>query len=209
MRSSLTSSAPAIEGLDGAAVAQDGDGIGDLRDLVELVRDQDRGDALRLELEQQVQKRVAVLLVQACGRLVEDQELHLLGQRLGDLDELLLADAEIGDQRLGRLAQAHHLEQLLRAREGQRPVDDAVFGLLVAEEDVLRDRQERHQGQFLVDDDDAELLAVGDAREAALLALVNGSRRNRSRADRRRSAPSSASTCRRRSRRPAHGSRRP
>ena len=43
--------------------------------------------------------------------------------------------------------------------------------LLVAEEDVLGDRQQRHQRQFLVDDDDAELLAVGDAREAALLAL--------------------------------------
>ena len=39
------------------------------------------------------------LLVQAGGRLVEDQQLHLLGQRLGDLDQLLLADADIGDQR--------------------------------------------------------------------------------------------------------------
>ena len=43
------------------------------------------------------------LFVQAGGRLVEDQQLHLLGQRLGDLDQLLLADAEIGDQRLRRL----------------------------------------------------------------------------------------------------------
>ena len=36
---------------------------------------------------------------------------------------------------------------------------------LVAEEDVLGDRQERHQGQLLVDDDDAEVLAVGDVAE--------------------------------------------
>ena len=57
------------------------------------------------------------LLVQAGGRLVEDQQLDLLGQRLGDLDELLLADAEIGDQRLGILVEADHRQQLAgRAR---------------------------------------------------------------------------------------------
>ena len=57
----------------------------------------------------------------------------------------------------------------------RRPSDQSMTPysrLLVAKEDVLRDRQERHQGEFLVDDDDAELLAVGDALEAALLALV-------------------------------------
>ena len=36
---------------------------------------------------------VGVLVVQGRGRLVEDQELDLLRERLGDLDELLLADA--------------------------------------------------------------------------------------------------------------------
>ena len=54
--------------------------------------------------------------------------------------------------------------------------------LLVAEEDVLGDRQERHQRQFLVDDDDAELLAVGDAAKAPLLALEEDLARRRSRA---------------------------
>ena len=53
-----------------------------------------------LEFQQQVEQRVAVGLVEAGGRLVEDQQLDLLRQRLGDLDELLLADADIGDQRV-------------------------------------------------------------------------------------------------------------
>ena len=98
------------------AVAQHGDGVRDLGDFVELVGDQDRGDALRLEFQQQVEQRVAVALVQAGGGLVEDQQLNLLGQRLGDLDQLLLADAEIGDQRLGRFASARPCASSSRVR---------------------------------------------------------------------------------------------
>ena len=101
MRSSLMS--PLGQRLDGLAVADDGDVVGDAVDLVELVRDQDRGDALPLELEQQVEQRLAVLFREAGRRLVEDQELDFLAQRLGDLDQLLLADADIGDQRLAGL----------------------------------------------------------------------------------------------------------
>ncbi len=62
---------------------------------------------------------------------------------------------------------------LLQQRGGARlvgvPVDDAVSGVLVAEEDVLGDRQHRHQRKFLVDDDDALALAVVDAFEMAIL----------------------------------------
>ena len=96
------------------AVADDGDVVGDPVDLVELVRDQDRGDALPLEFEQQVEQRLAVLFGQARRRLVEDQQLDFLAERLGDLDQLLLADADIGDQRLGVLVEADLLEQRAR-----------------------------------------------------------------------------------------------
>ena len=110
-----------VDGLHRGAVAHHGDGIGDLASLVELVRDQDRGDALALEFQQQFEQRVAVVFVQAGGRLVQDQQLYALGQRLGDLDQLLLADAEIGDQRIGRFLQADLGEQLAGAAEGYRP----------------------------------------------------------------------------------------
>jgi hypothetical protein len=68
--------------------------------------------ALRLELKQQVEQRLTVLFRQRRGRLVEDQQLHILGQRLGDLDKLLLAGADIGDQRVGIFAQADLVEKL-------------------------------------------------------------------------------------------------
>ncbi len=64
---------PAIDAVDGAAVAQHRDPVGDARDLRQFVRDQDRGDALRAECQQPIQQRSAVVLVQAGGRLIEDQ----------------------------------------------------------------------------------------------------------------------------------------
>ena len=163
----------AVDGLDRRAVAQHGDRVGDFRQLVKLVRDHDRGDALRLELQQQVQQRVAVALVEARRRLVEDKQLDLLGERLGDLDELLLAHAKVGDQRLRRFPQADFLQQRTRSRKRLVPVEDAEPRRLVAEKHVLGDRQQRHQRQLLVDDDDAEMFAVGNAREAPLGAVVD------------------------------------
>ena len=124
---------------------------------------------LLLELQQQLQQRVAVALVQAGGRLVQDQQLHFLGKRLGDFHQLLLADADIGDQGRGRFAQSDHAEQVARPQRHGGPVDHAVFRLFVAEEDVFGDGEQRHQRQFLVDDDDAGFFAVRDAGEAPFL----------------------------------------
>src|SRR5262249_43904925 len=53
---------PAIDGFNRHAVAQDGDRVGHLGDFVQLVRDQDAGDAVRLQVAQQIQQRVAVAL---------------------------------------------------------------------------------------------------------------------------------------------------
>ena len=65
--------APAIDAVDGTAVAQHRDAVGDAGDLVQLVRNQDRGDALLPERHQPIEQRRAVGLVQAGGRLVQDQ----------------------------------------------------------------------------------------------------------------------------------------
>ena len=91
---------------------------------------------------------------------------------LGDFDQLLLADADIGDARRRRFSQAHFVEQFLGARKGLLPVNDAVGGEFVAKEDVFGDRQKRHERQFLVDDDDAQMLAVGDRGEVANFIVV-------------------------------------
>ena len=57
---------------------------------------------------------------------------------------------------------------------GQVPVDEAAAAPpLVAEEDVLGDRQVRHQRELLVDDHDPDVLAVADAAEVHRLAVVD------------------------------------
>src|SRR5581483_12322584 len=98
--------ASAIQAVDSAPVAQHGDAIGHARDLAQLVRDEDGGDALLSERDEPVEQRSTVALVEARGRFVEDQQAHALRQRLGDLDQLLLADTEVSDQGVRRLAQA-------------------------------------------------------------------------------------------------------
>ena len=54
----------AVEGADCLTVSQDGDLVRDLGDFIELVRNQDRRDALSLELEQEFEKCVAVTLIE-------------------------------------------------------------------------------------------------------------------------------------------------
>ena len=78
----------------------------------------------------------------------------------------------MGHQRIGILIEAHGPEEFDRPGEHAVPVDDAEPRRLVAEEDVLGDRQERDQRELLVDDDDSDALAVGDVPELAEPALV-------------------------------------
>ena len=161
-----------VERFDRATIAQDGDLIGNLADFVELVGDDERGHPLLAELHQKRQQCIGIRFVQRSRRLVEDQQLDLLRQRLGDFDELLLADADIRDARRRRVLQAHLRQQLFRPRKGLGPMDHALVGDLVAEEDVFGNRQERHESQFLVNDDDAEFLAVRNPAEPTDLAVV-------------------------------------
>ena len=163
-----------VQRLDGGAVADDGDLVRHIGDLVELVGDDDRSDVLLLaQAQQQIQQVLRVLLVQRGGRLVQNQQPHVLGQRLGDFHQLLLAHADVLDQRVGILVKAHDLQILRGARVGLVPVDHAAAGALVAQEHVLRNGEVGHQRQLLMDDDDAQLLRILDGLMAALLAVIN------------------------------------
>jgi hypothetical protein len=135
------------------------------------VADDHAGDAFRAQPAQQVQQVRGVLVVERGRGLVEDEQLDVLGQRLGDLHELLLADADVAHRGDRLLPQADAGEQPLGLVVGAVPVDQPAGGALVAEEDVLRDRELRAQGQLLVDDHDAAVLAVADRRERAHRAL--------------------------------------
>ncbi len=147
--------------------------VGNLADFVELVRDQNGRNAVRLELEQQGEKRIAILFVEARRRLVENEELNLLRQRLGDLHQLLLADTQIRNQRQWVFFQADFGEEFACAIFRNVPVNHAKFRRFIAEEDILGNRQEWNQGKFLMNDNDALPLTVGDIAKVLLLAVVD------------------------------------
>ncbi len=154
----------------GLAVAQDRHGVGNRDDLFQLVRDHDARHALLFQIAQQAQQVFAVILVQRRSRLVQDQQLDVLAQRLGDLDQLLLADAQILDLGGGVDAELDLLQHLVGLLDGLVPVDQEALPDLVAEENVLVDRQLGEKRQLLIDDGDADLFAVGDALEFLNLA---------------------------------------
>ena len=158
-----------VDGLDGAAVAQDGDRVRYLHHLVELVRDDDRGDPVVTEFDDEIEQVPAVGIVERRGGLVQDQQPNLLGQRLGDLHELLLADADIRDAGLRAFRKPDPVQQCPRLAERLVPADDAVAAQLVSQEEVFSDRQVRHQRELLVNDRDATALTGPDVLELARL----------------------------------------
>ena len=158
---------------DGLTVTQDGDRIGDIADLVQLVRDHDAGDAVRLQGLEQVQQVFAVLLVEGSRGLVQNKNFTILTQRLGDLHELLLADADLVDGRIGIFVQTDALQKRDGGGADLVPVDDAVFAQRFADEHVLGDGELRDHSQLLMDDGDTGSLRLGDALKAAHLAVYD------------------------------------
>ena len=90
----------ARHGVDLLAAAQDADPVGDLEHLVQLVRDEDDRHPLGLQVAEDLEQLERLLRRQDGRRLVEDEDVGLAVERLQDLDPLLLADGEVGDQRV-------------------------------------------------------------------------------------------------------------
>jgi hypothetical protein len=72
-----------------------------LHDLAQLVGDQDDRLALRLQSLEDAEQVVGLGRGQHARRLVEDQDVGLAVERLQDLHPLLVADADLLDQRIG------------------------------------------------------------------------------------------------------------
>ncbi len=181
-------------GRDGRAAADDGDLVGDRQHLVELVGDEDDGEALRLQLAQVVEELGDLLGHQDGGRLVEDEDLGAAEEHLEDLDPLTLADAEVGDQVVRVDAQAVGVGDLDDRPAGV--VADAVQ-LLRAQHDVLEDGEVVGQHEVLEHHPDAGVDRVRRARAGERPAVRPRWCPRRAAGPRRGS--SSGSTCRHRS----------
>ena len=131
-----------------------GDAIGDLEDVVEVVRDQDDREALLAEPLDEREHLLGLRDAERRGRLVEDDELRVPHHRPGDRDRLALPTRERGHlladrpdrrdaQRLQRLGGAllhhrllKHLDEVVRLAPEIHVLDDVE---VVAEREVLVD----------------------------------------------------------------------
>ena len=96
------------------AVAQHGDVVADADQLLQPVRDVDDRDALRLEVGDHLEQHLDLGRAKRRGRLVHDQDRGVERHRLGDLDQLLLADPQVLHQHVGPDAGLQPIQELAR-----------------------------------------------------------------------------------------------
>ncbi len=102
-----------------ASLVHDDDVVAGVFDVGQQVRRHDEVDALVVgEIAHQLQHLVAPLRVHAVGRLVEEQQVGIVHQRLRQLDPLLHAGRVGLDVAIARLAEADVEEHLVRALHG-------------------------------------------------------------------------------------------
>ena len=153
--------------VDVLAVAQDRDLVGDLEDLTQLVGDVDDRVVLGLEPRDDLEEVGDLGLVERGRRFVEDQQLRVQGEGLGDLDQLLLADAQVLDGALGRDVEVEPVEIGARSRLHRGLIQRPQLGVkLPSEVDVLGDVQLWDQLELLVDEGDAGTLRIARIMEA-------------------------------------------
>lgn len=84
-------------------VEKKGNIVGKLEDLIEIVRNEDRGDEMREKIEKKRKKRRNVILVEDWCWLIEDKKKKKIGKRIGDLKKMMIENEDIGDESIGSL----------------------------------------------------------------------------------------------------------
>ena len=153
------------------SVTQDGDPIRDPVHLVHPVRDVDDRDAPGLQPVDQLEQRLGLVPGEAGRRLVHDQHLGVLGQRLGDLGELPVGGAQLTDPGPRIDLDVHVGEHLPRLADRLPVVDQTSGHRFGGQIDVLRDGQAGHQAELLEDHPDACRLGRVDRGQIHLPAI--------------------------------------
>ena len=156
----VRNSAGAVE----TAVAEDGIGIAALEDLVQTVRDIDDADAAARQELDDAENVLDILFLQHGGQLVEDDDLRIVHDRLGQLDQLLFCRAQMLDGHVQVDIALQKFHDLRRAAVKRLPVDENTrFLFIPADKQIFHTRHVLHQGEFLMNDRDAAALRLPDA----------------------------------------------
>ena len=129
--------------------AQDGDAVGELLGLVEVVRREEDGLAERAERADHLPRRAARLRVEAGGRLVEEDEVGVADERDAEVEPPLLAARERLDPRARLLLEPDERDHLV----------DVPRRAVVAGEDRVRLAHGEVRPELGLLQDDADPLA--------------------------------------------------
>ena len=150
-----------IDRADILALAQDRAAVGSFHDLVELMRDKQDALALFCEVFHDLYKLFDLLRSEHRGRLVENEYLVFAVEHFEYFGALLHADGYILDDRIGIDAQSVLIAQLndlfaslvlfKKARLTRR---------LIAEDDVIEDREALNKLEVLVHHSDTEAVGI-------------------------------------------------
>jgi len=134
------------------AVAEDRVAVGDAEDLIELVRDEEDGLVLPLQLIDEVVKLLDFLVGQGGGGFVHDDDAGVDRKRAGDGDKVLVGDAKIAKPHVGIDLRTDAMQDLPRLIDHPLGVDQAEASARgMAEEDVLGHRKLIEKHGFLMD----------------------------------------------------------
>jgi hypothetical protein len=154
------------------SIPEHGDVVADPHQLLEPVRNVDDRHPLRLQLPDDLEKDVHLRRRKGRRRLVENKDAGIERDRLGDLDQLLLANRQVFDERLGIDPGIEPVEEPGGPLDLRAMIDAAnAPGQLPRREDVLGNREIAEQIELLEDHADAVALRVGRRMELHLLAV--------------------------------------
>ena len=157
--------------VDEPPVAQHADAVADLRDLVEVVADEDHRHPGLAQLAHDAEELVDLGARQRGGGLVEDEDARVQAQGLRDLHELLARHAQLAHLVAGVDVEPDALQRTARRVAHRLPVEQAAAPGHAAQGDVLGHRHARHEVELLVDRRDPQRLRGPHVRQRHGLAV--------------------------------------
>src|ERR1700680_583243 len=157
---------------DAPAVAQHRPPIGEVENLFDAVRGVDDRDPIVRELPYDLEHRLAFRRRQRRSRLVHDEDAGVERQRFGDLDQLLLADAQFSDAAAGVNVDAEAAQQAFCRSDDTASIDQRAGNQrLAAKKDVVGHAQFGDEIELLMNDRYASTLGIAYPAERYRVAL--------------------------------------
>lgn len=144
-------------GRDPSSTAEDGDTIGDLGHLVQMMANEYHGESVADKSAQRLEQAAGLLRGENCRWLIEHQDPNVLRQRADDLNALLCADAQVRHRFVGIDCESVLLGEFDNTLALLGAIDDIEASHpFVTEEHVLCDGQARNELEVLMYHTDAE-----------------------------------------------------